>query len=401
MSNTLKFGNGTWATKKGSTLAYNDENDNYKPLPFTTTRASGATRVNKEGLIEVVENDRPRIDYTDSANGALKLEPQRTNLVTYSEDFSNASWTKASLTVDSNSTTSPDGSLNADKITKTSGGGGIIYTQSISGTYTVSSYMKADTSNYSLLYVNFSSGTDGSVYFDLTDGVISSEVSVNGFIENIGNGWYRCGATFTTPASLSDVRFFPAEYNSTSATSGSIYIYGAQLEAGSYATSYIPTQGSAVTRVADVCNNGGNEQVINSTEGVLYFEFKNTDTSNYKLMSISGATTDNRVFIGTRLTTGYIYYFVVSGGVTQASYISTQLADNFAKVAVKYKANDFSFWINGLKVSTDSSGSTPIGLDSLQFNGGSGTLDFHGNIKDVRVYNTALTDNELKQLTTI
>ena len=89
MAHKLKFGNGTWATKKGSTLAYNDENNNFKPLPFTTTRDSGATRVNKEGLIEVVGNDIPRIDYTDSAEGALLLEPSRTNLITYSQDFSN------------------------------------------------------------------------------------------------------------------------------------------------------------------------------------------------------------------------------------------------------------------------------------------------------------------------
>ena len=77
----LKFGNGTWATKKGSTLAYNDENDRYKPLPFTTTRNSIATRVNKEGLIEVVGNDVPRIDYTDSADGVLLLENSATCLL--------------------------------------------------------------------------------------------------------------------------------------------------------------------------------------------------------------------------------------------------------------------------------------------------------------------------------
>ena len=71
MSNTYKFGNGTWATKKGSTLAYNDEDNNFKPLPFSFERNSIATRVNKEGLIEVVGNDIPRIDYTDSAEGAL------------------------------------------------------------------------------------------------------------------------------------------------------------------------------------------------------------------------------------------------------------------------------------------------------------------------------------------
>ena len=82
MAQTYKFGNGTWATKEGSTLAYNDENENYKPLPFNFERDSIATRVNKEGLIEVVGNDIPRIDYTDSADGVLLLEPSRTNLIT-------------------------------------------------------------------------------------------------------------------------------------------------------------------------------------------------------------------------------------------------------------------------------------------------------------------------------
>ena len=79
MANTLKFGAGQWATKEGSTLAYNDENDNYKPLPFTFTRASNATVVNKAGLIETVGNGIPRIDFLGNTQGALKLEPQRTN----------------------------------------------------------------------------------------------------------------------------------------------------------------------------------------------------------------------------------------------------------------------------------------------------------------------------------
>lgn len=84
MANTLKFGNGQWASKEGSVLAYNDENNNFKPLPFDFTRASGATRVNKDGLIEVVGSDEPRIDFSNDANGALLLEPSRTNFIPYS-----------------------------------------------------------------------------------------------------------------------------------------------------------------------------------------------------------------------------------------------------------------------------------------------------------------------------
>jgi hypothetical protein len=97
MANTLKFGNGQWATKVGSTLAFNDENGNFKPLPFNFTRSTSGTRVNKDGLIEVVTNNKPRIDFLNDSNGALLLEPQRMNLVQYSEDFSNAYWSKTRI----------------------------------------------------------------------------------------------------------------------------------------------------------------------------------------------------------------------------------------------------------------------------------------------------------------
>ena len=117
MSQTLKFGNKTWATKVGSTLAYNDENGNYKPLPFAFTRSTSATRVNKEGLIEVVTNDRPRIDYTDTSDGVLLLENAATNLVTYSEDFSQSYWpVVGSSVVGGFSSPSADSSLGAFKL---------------------------------------------------------------------------------------------------------------------------------------------------------------------------------------------------------------------------------------------------------------------------------------------
>ena len=88
MANTLNVGNGDWATKENSLLGYNSENGNYKPLPFDFTRASNGTFVNKSGLIETAANGVPRIDFLGNTNGALFLEPQRTNLVTYSSDFS-------------------------------------------------------------------------------------------------------------------------------------------------------------------------------------------------------------------------------------------------------------------------------------------------------------------------
>jgi len=101
MSNTLNLGtDGNWATKKDSLLAYNSENGNFKPLPFNFTRSTSATRVNKDGLIEVVTNNKPRIDFLNDSNGSLLLEPQRTNLIQYSKDFINSYWTKSGARID-------------------------------------------------------------------------------------------------------------------------------------------------------------------------------------------------------------------------------------------------------------------------------------------------------------
>ena len=87
MAQTLKFGNKVWAAKEDSVLAYNDINNNYKPLPFDFARASIGTRVNKDGLIETMGQDIARIDYTDSADGVLLLEPSSTNLLLISKIY--------------------------------------------------------------------------------------------------------------------------------------------------------------------------------------------------------------------------------------------------------------------------------------------------------------------------
>ena len=115
MANTLELGNGKWATGKDTVLAFNDENNNFKPLPFSFSRASSGTVVNKDGLIETVGSGEPRIDFKDNTKGALLLEPQRGNLVTYSEDTTE--WDKNETPINtSNTTISPSGSLNADSV---------------------------------------------------------------------------------------------------------------------------------------------------------------------------------------------------------------------------------------------------------------------------------------------
>ena len=117
MANTLKLGAGKWATGKDTVLSFNDENGNFKPLPFSFSRASSATVVNQSGLIETVGSGEPRIDFKDNTKGALLLEPQRTNKITYSEDFSELS-TGGNMTIETGFL-APDGTLNARKITCT------------------------------------------------------------------------------------------------------------------------------------------------------------------------------------------------------------------------------------------------------------------------------------------
>ena len=411
MANTLKFGKGEWATKDGSILAYNDENNNFKPLPFNFTRDSGATRVNKEGLIEVVSNNEPRIDFLNDSKGALLLEPSKSNLVTYSEDFSDASWIKASSTVTANSTISPKGDLTADTFELTGSAGRLQRNVTLSDNtdYTLSCFIKPISVTNNLLSV-VAIRKDGSVsvgIFNISNGAISSETNCTAKIESYTNGWYRLSITFDSLSGATSPSIRPIS-NSTGnggfTTDDSVYIWGAQVEQGSYATSYIPTQGSAVTRVADVCNGAGNSQVINSTEGVLYFEGSAlADDGTFRCISISDASnTSNRMFIQYDTTSNFDF-ILFSGGIGQCSLTTAITQTDNVKIAVKYKTNDFALWVNGIEVATDSDGITFSAdtLDKLSFDATASSFPFYGNVKQIQYFDTALTDLQLQQLTTL
>jgi hypothetical protein len=377
MANTLNLGNGNWATKEDSLLAYNSENGNFKPLPFDFTRLSKATVVNKAGLIETVGSGEPRIDFSNDAKGALLLEPQRLQLIQYSEDFSNSYWAKNNANVESNAAVSPDGTQNADKLNFTTSSGEIVKGMAfVSGqTYTMSFYAKTE------------SGTLDFIYGNMNYSTISGTAT---------NEWQRFVITQTLPT---DTRFPKIQTTEI----GSLLLWGWQVEQGSYATSYIPTQGSAVTRVADACNNGGNEQVINSTEGVLYYEISAQDNSiTTSILSISNGSNTNSLYSGFSSTSNNIQAQLVVGGVAQTNmhYVVSDRTE-FNKVAILYQNNNHKMYVNGVEASVDTSGSVPSAntFDRLNFDLGQGSFDLYGNVKDVRIYNTALTDAELQALT--
>ena len=383
MANTLKLGNGNWAKKEGSLLSYNDENNNFKPLPFDFARNSVATVINKKGLIETVASGLPRIDFKDDSKGVLLLEPSKTNLIPYSENFNVSDWAKlgTAFTITSNNTISPSGELNASSINATNNDN-ILY-KAVSG-------LSSSQSEW-----NFSLYAKGSGSFDMNIRLNSSAIST--VTKTLTNEWQRFDVSVTGTPTITSIECF-IELNVLS----TYEVWGAQLEE-SYATSYIPTNGATATRVLDACNNGGNNQVFNDSEGVLYTEIKalsNDGTS--RVITIGDGSAANRVFIKYDSTINSIQGVIVSSGVAVAIMsFTTENVLQFNKIALRWSINNFSLWLNGVAVVVDSAGGTPTGLNKLFFDSGVGSNLFNGKIKDLKVYNSALTNEEMQTLTTI
>ena len=379
MAQTLKFGNKTWATKVGSTLAYNDENGNYKPLPFAFTRSTSATRVNKEGLIEVVTNDRPRIDYTDTSDGVLLLEKAATNLITYSQDFSNSIWNQGatrSVTFVPTNTIDPQGQTNAYRITSTASDNQVAALASIvSGQiYNNSIYVKRVSGSGSVILRNVNN-------------------QENTFQLSVSDGWKRIDTTATSTST------FGRLYINLETIGDEIEIWGAQLELGNI-SSYIPTQGSATTRVAETASDSGNSEVFNDSEGVLFADIAanaNDGTSRY--IAISDGSNNERVQIIYSSISDNIAMSVVSSNTGQASTTAITSQIQYSKLAILYKVNNCSFWFNGFKIHTDTSAVMPSGLNVLEYQRPNNTSQFYGKTKEIGYYNTILTDLELETLT--
>ena len=394
MSNTLKFGNGEWATKEGSTLAYNSENGNFKPLPFDFTRATTATRVNKEGLIEVVGNNEPRIDFTDDSKGALLLEPQRTNSLLHSNQF-DTTWATSNATV-TGGQIGVGGSTDAWLLNSLSGF--ILQTLSLSGVSTMSIYAKKGTAQG--IRVRIDADVDANCYIDLSNGnELFPYTGTNLEVINVGNDWYKI--SLSIDSAISNVRLYAID-NTAISTSGTVYIQYAQLEQGSYPTSYIPTSGSAVTRVADVCEGAGNEQVFNDSEGVLFAEISAlTDIGSNQSISISDGSFDNRILFRYNGTNEIRVIVVSNSFLVFDKSLNISSINEYNKFIIKYKQDNFALWVNGFELEAGNSGATPTGLNELAFDDGSGINDFYGNIKQIQYFDKALTDQELAALTKI
>ena len=374
MAQKLKFGNGTWATKKGSTLSYNDEGGNFKPLPFTTTRNSIATRVNKEGLIEVVGNDVPRIDYTDSADGVLLLENSRSNLVTYSEDFSNWNTIQSSLTSDYG--ISPDGSTNSTRCVFSS-------------------------SNQSLELTVSASNVIATIYIKGTIGE-TIQFGTNGAEEifTLSGDWQRLEKYNSSSVSRVTLNTYAG------VTARDVEIWGAQVEEGSFPTSYIKSNsGSAVTRLADSCSQTVPDGVIGQTEGTVLVEFVNkinNESGGYNMLFTIYDSSNQNIYVAKRNPTG----IEINAGTGAYTYLPNGIFDvegKTYKMAIGYKQDDFVVYINGVQIWSESSGTIPFS-NANNFSLGSyydQSLKFNSKINKSSIYNTRLSNSELAALTQV
>jgi len=350
---------------------------------FSFSRGSSATRINSQGLIETVASGDSRLEYPlidGVVNGcpSVLLEPQRTNLLQYSEDFSNATWVvqeNSTIVINTSEVLSPSGKNDAAKVFS-DGAQGIYNNQAVINTESTRS-----------VYIRSVSGVETLTIKEPYGGVSAKSIEVN-------ESWQRYFLSGTTSHSTNSGIFLD------DISASGIYIYGAQVEEGSYPTSYIPTNGTAVTRLADTANGAGDATTFNDSEGVLMVEAlfdKEDSVSRY--ISISDSSSSDRVLIGVTGGTNILRAFVFSGGVQQAQIIEAIDLSQTIKVSISYKQNEIKFYKNGFLVGEDTSGITPVGLSELAFNAYPASALFYGKTKQIQYYNSALTDSELEELT--
>jgi len=369
----------------------------------------------------------PRLDYSNGTCPSLLVEPQRTNLLTWSSSFDNGAWSKENATSIGNISTSPSGIFDADTITDNSTLSRHIIYQSFSGdlsiSRTFSTYAKQNTLRY--LALGVTNGGDLDAYtaiFDLqtgtaTDTNTTGSATISASIEDAGNGWYRCSVTGTMTSGTAN--YFPIigtsdrpdftgvlinnNFPSYSGTGKDLLIWGAQLEVGSYPTSYIPTQGASVTRNADVISKTGISSLIGQTEGTLFVDFYRPNQSSDFFCMIANS-------VGSGAYTNSIYFYQVAnnvivcesfiGGALQFGFSTSALSNGRHKLAIAYKQNDFAFYIDGQLIGVDTSGNIPT-LSTFTINGADiGNLS-NGGVNASALWKTRLTNTQLAQLTSI
>jgi len=408
------------ATKVYSVLP----NDGSGDFTYDRDTPTDGTRVRKDGLIEQMGNDIPRLDWLNSNCPSLLLEATRTNRQVYSEQFDNAAWTKQSdITVTANQVTAPTGELTADKIKRGS--------TSAANNYLSDAASKSDTVELDVctsvfvkqgegdffafkMQGSFPNGINAIFQFSnttLTTSVAGADFTVTSSkVENYGNGWYRLSVVYNTDAASTISSYFSPRATSgnidasDTSTSAFVYLWGCQVEEGKTLSSYIETPANGMTtRNADVCTDAGDSNLFDITEGVFFVDANsfNPPYLDYNIISLSDGTTNNYIAFSYELNQLRV---TVYNGSTQLGVVFTS-EFNFNqrnKVALSFKENDFKIYLNGSLRTTTTNAIVPTGFNRFNFASQTGAdRYFEGKVYDARIYDTALTDSELKTLTTL
>jgi hypothetical protein len=364
----------------------------------------------------------PRFDYdpVTLAPKGLLIEEQRTNLVVYSEQFDNAAWVKNAATVTANSIVAPDGTLTADTVADNAVNTahciyGTNLTVTATTTYAMSVYLKAGTLRYASIRGEATGpSTWPWVTVDLQTGSVNANASVaSSSAVAIGNGWYRLSMTFVNQSLIAGgANIVIAASNTATApptssvlgnayvgTGATFYAWGVQLEAGAFATSYIPTVASQVTRAVDSASMIGNNfaRWYNVNEGTLFTDAVSNGGTVYAQIGI-GSNSADRVSLYSIAPN----FAVVSDSTTSTALGSATLTNGtLAKLAGAYKVNDFALSINGATVLTDAIGLVPNPASLLigARNSASPTNQLNGTIKRIAYYNRRLANTELQGIT--
>ena len=382
---------------------------------FTYERNGSATRVRKDGLIEeLTVDDTPRLDWLNSDCPSLLLEPQRTNLQAYSENFSGAAWTPAFSTITANSSICPNGELTAYKLETTSSVGSLNgFLQITANTeYTYSLFVKADTTSICKieLYDTLSGGASyyyGLVNFNMATETISTSLATASF-DKLDGGWYRLKITATSPN--------PLQGGGTGASisltqAGSIFIWGAQMEAGKGATSYIKNVDdiNGVTRLVDDLESTTTYSTENDVAWFLEFDNYTFENSFRPLMVVrnSGFTQTMDLI---SYNSGSDYYFRIRATNQSALQTIINLGQDAIqmfrrnKVAVRLYGSNFEIYVNGTREYTGTSDDgdwTILNNSAILNDFGSSAEAPSAKLYDFRVYDQTMTQTELEQLTTI
>lgn len=371
---------------------------------YISTTISGITNYLQQ--LQTAASDIPRFDHdpiTGESRGLL-IEESRTNLLQRSSEFDNAAWVKdAGCSVIPNATIAPDGTLTADYLSSTATLN--VYQlnptyNTVAGTvYTFSCYLKQSGNYQPQLYI-FDAGGIGFISlatFNLSNGTSTNVYGSNSTITHVGNGWYRC----TIVGTAIDTSTSVGVYNCPQ-----VYAWGAQLEAGLFATSYIPTTSAAVSRSRDLAQISGSNFTgfYNPSEGTFLASAYHVNTilsTDGRIVDINDGTTSNR-FLLSRSSGGQAQYIIIANNNTTVNITSTTVQPNvFNYYAVSYKSTNAGFTVNGGSLSTSSAnGITPYAnIMQIGCQGYGGGAYWNGTIGKVVYYPKALTSAELLEIT--